>query len=203
MEDDTLRRIFEPFFTTKEPGKGTGMGLSVVHGIVRAHYGEIIVNSEPGQGTAFHLYLPVTRAESTAEPEFPQPVEGGIESVLVVDDEPSVGMMMKRMLEQCGYTVVVSGGSYEALQLFKKEPERFQLVLTDLTMPGMTGLELARKINRLKKDVAIIMMTGYGENVSRHVLKDHGIAKIIGKPIRVRQIATAIRSVLDNNSKKT
>jgi PAS domain S-box-containing protein len=203
MEDDTLRRIFEPFFTTKEPGKGTGMGLSVVHGIVRAHYGEIIVNSEPGQGTAFHIYLPVTRAESTAEPEFPQPVEGGIESVLVVDDEPSVGMMMKRMLEQCGYTVVVSGGSYEALQLFKKEPERFQLVLTDLTMPGMTGLELARKINRLKKDVAIIMMTGYGENVSRHVLKDHGIAKIIGKPIRVRQIATAIRSVLDNNSKKT
>ncbi len=197
MDEATQNRIFEPFFTTKAPGKGTGMGLSVVHGIVRRHQGDIMVSSEPGKGSTFHVYLPTTKVEQKGDKKEPTVIEGGHESILVVDDEEAITKIIKKILERLGYKVDACNGSIEALKVFRMQPSRYDLVISDLTMPDMTGLDLAKQLHKIEKDVPVVIMTGYDENLSVEILEKSGIQKIIGKPIRLNTLAAIIRMVLD------
>ena len=196
MDETTLNRIFEPFFTTKAPGKGTGMGLSVVHGIIRSYSGDVLVFSEPGQGTTFHVYLPITEAKIKKKKKARKVLEGGQESILVVDDEAAIAKMLKTMLERLEYKVDACNSSIEALELFQMNPTRYDLVISDLTMPNMTGLDLAKQLHEINNELPIILMTGYGENILNENLDEYGIQNLIGKPIMQNELATAIREVL-------
>ncbi|MBN1163152.1 MAG: PAS domain S-box protein [Candidatus Krumholzibacteriota bacterium] len=198
MDEATMDRIFEPFFTTKTVDKGTGLGLSVVHGIVRSHRGDILVESEPGKGSTFQVYLPIFEATvPDKEPKEIDAIPGGREHILVVDDEKTVATMLRRMLERFGYTVDARHNSVDALKAFRKQPERYDLVITDLTMPNITGLDLAKELHRIRPSVPVIIMTGYGENIGGDILEHYGINEIIGKPIELRKFAAAIRKVMD------
>lgn len=197
MDEATLDRIFEPFYTTKDIDKGTGLGLSVVHGIVRGHQGDIIVYSEPGKGSRFHIYLPVIKTEMETDLEKKQKIQGGKESILVVDDEKMVMDVLKKMLEQLGYKVVASNSSIKALKTFRLNSDEYDLVISDLTMPEMTGLELAKAVHRVRSDLPVIIMTGYGENITGDILHHYGINTIIGKPIEMQKLGNAIRKIFD------
>jgi len=197
MNKAILDRIFEPFFTTKAVNKGTGMGLAVVHGIVRSHHGDILVYSEPGKGTTFHVYLPIVKTEVTTDKKEAPAIPQGRESILVVDDEEVVINVMKKMLERIGYRVEVCSSSIEALKVFRQQPQQYDLVLSDLTMPNMTGLELSAQIQKIRPDLPILIMTGYGEEVTDSIQKQLGIYRVIGKPITLNELAVVIRKVLD------
>ncbi len=202
MDKATMERIFEPFFTTKAVDKGTGMGLSVVHGIVRSHHGEILVYSEPGKGSSFHVYLPVVKAASETTKIDPKTMVGGQESILVVDDDKIIADMVKRMLVKCGYKVDVYYNSLEALRVIKQLPDKYDLLISDLTMPNMTGLDLSKKLQKLRSEIPIIIMTGYGDNLTDATLRKHGIKQVIGKPIVMKELANAIRQDLDKCKKE-
>lgn len=195
MNEDTLSRIFEPFFTTKEVDKGTGMGLSVVHGIVKTHHGEIIAESGPGKGSKFAVYLPVTVEDESPEILESVEVDTGTESLLIVDDEKVVAMMLKKLLEQLGYAANVETESKKALDRLKANPAQYDLVLTDLTMPGMTGLELAREIKKVRADLPILLMTGYGDSIAEDATQ-YNIKRILGKPINRKELAAMLRIIL-------
>ncbi|MGD2088584.1 MAG: response regulator [Candidatus Aminicenantes bacterium] len=197
MTPEIMERIFEPYFTTKRPGEGTGMGLSVVHGIIKSHGGEIRVFSEPFKGTTFHVYLPV--AEYAKEPiiKKEQPVSGGSERILFVDDDHSLAEMGKLMLEKLGYNVTVRTSSIEALEVFRKTPNKFDLVITDQTMPNKTGTQLTRELLRIRPDIPVILSTGFSETVNKENFKALGIRAFVMKPIVKNDIAKIIRKVLE------
>jgi CheY-like chemotaxis protein len=153
MDKEILPRVFEPFFTTKGPGKGTGMGLSVVHGIVKSHKGHISVYSEPGIGTTFHTYLPAVKSIAEALPEIAKPAQQGSESILFVDDETMIVDIGREMLNRLGYNVTTRTSSIEALELFRMKPMEFDLVITDQTMPQMTGTDLAKEILHIRPSI--------------------------------------------------
>jgi CheY-like chemotaxis protein len=198
MDDATLDRIFEPFYTTKAINKGTGLGLSVVHGIVRSHHGDIIVYSEAGKGSTFHVYIPIsTSTGSDIDIQKAKTIQWGQEHILVVDDEEFVVTMLKKMLERFGYKVEARNSSIEALKAFREKPERYDLVISDLTMPDLTGLELAKELHNVRSELPVIIMTGYGENITGDILDHYSINKIVGKPIEMQKLADAIRSVID------
>ncbi len=199
MDEATMDRIFEPFFTTKAVNKGTGLGLSVVHGIVRNHRGDILVYSEPGKGSAFHIYLPALQADDDAITQRPQTVMGGAESVMIVDDEPVIAEMVKTMLENFGYQAHIYKTAMEAVEAFEGQPQQFDLLITDLTMPQMTGLDLADQLHETSPKFPVIIMTGFGDNLTKPTLKRYGIRQVIGKPVIVKELATAVRKVLDKN----
>jgi PAS domain S-box-containing protein len=196
MEPQVVERIFEPYFTTKKTGEGTGLGLSVVHGIVKSHGGDIIVSSRPGKGTSFSIFFPVT--EQVTEPviEKVQPISGGSEHILFVDDEKSLAEMGKHLLERLGYTVTVRTSSVEALEAFRTAPDRFDLVITDQTMPNMTGIQLANEMMRIRPDTKVILSTGFSEAVNKENFKALGIQAFVMKPIIKKEIARVIREVL-------
>jgi signal transduction histidine kinase/ActR/RegA family two-component response regulator len=197
MDAQTIERIFDPFFTTKEEGKGTGMGLSVVHGIIKSHDGAIHVESEPGTGTAFFIYLPlIEQQESNHIDGSENQLMPGTETVMVVDDRDYILKMVKNMLTSYGYKACGFDNSTEALTAYQEHPDRYDLVITDRNMPDMTGLELAEKINQ-DGDVPILMITGQGHNLSPEILAKAGILKLIQKPILLEEMMTAIREVLD------
>ncbi|MBD3224140.1 MAG: PAS domain S-box protein, partial [Caldithrix sp.] len=185
MDEATVNRIFEPFFTTKEVDKGTGMGLSVVHGIVKGHDGEIMVHSEPGKGSVFHIYLPILKSteEPSTEKYGKHMARRGKSTILVVDDEVSITGMIEQMLTSMGHHVVVNHSSTKALQTFRQEPDTFDLILTDLTMPKMTGLELAEEMHKLRPNMPIILMTGYGTKITPKIKETYNIREILGKPL--------------------
>ena len=143
MTPETLNQVFDPFFTTKQPGEGTGLGLSVVHGIVKSHDGYITVESEPEKGTTFHVYLPRINEEARSADKETLPVTGGKERILIVDDEDMLVELNEQRLRRLGYEVVATTSSMEALAIFRKEPDTFDLVITDYTMPNLTGMDLA------------------------------------------------------------
>ncbi len=203
MDRATMERIFEPFFTTKAVGEGTGMGLATVHGIVTSHNGAITVYSEPGDGTTFHIYLP--RLESKVQDAQPQPeaVPTGKERILFVDDEASLARLGKQMLERLGYDVTARTSSVEALEAFRAKSDMYDLVITDQTMPNITGLELAEEMMQIRPDIPVILATGFSETISPEKAKQHGIREYIMKPIAARELAVITRQVLDEIEKET
>ncbi len=192
------KSIFNPYFTTKETGKGTGMGLAIVHGIVKSYGGFISLYSEPGEGTAIHVFLPVIGKELLPEIKDVEPILDGQGRILFIDDEEILTEMGKSMLERLGYHVTVSNNSIEALETFKNQPDLFDLVITDQTMPGMTGADIARRMIQIKPDIPIILCTGYSTVISEEKAKSMGIKEFAFKPLSKKDIAVLIRKVLDN-----
>jgi signal transduction histidine kinase/CheY-like chemotaxis protein len=199
MDEATRERIFDPYFTTKLPGEGTGMGLAVVHGIVKSCDGDILVFSERGKGTTFELYFP--RIESDAEGSESldgEPVPGGNEHILLVDDEAQIVFMMRQMLNHLGYRVTTRTSSIEALEVFAVSPGKFDIIITDQTMPNMTGDELALKLMSIRKDIPVIICTGFSEKISEEKARKKGIRALLMKPVIKQEMARTIREVLDS-----
>jgi len=186
-------RMFEPFFTTKKQGQGIGMGLSVACGIVQNYHGMIEVEGGVGLGSTFTVFLPESNAFATIEEAFPC---SGKEHILVVDDEPAVLEMTKTMLEQIGYRATALTDSSEALEVFTRNPDGFDLVITDQTMAGMTGIALAKELLAIRKDIPVILYAGYSETVSPERAKEAGIREFVMKPVTRKGMAQAVRRVL-------
>ena len=197
MDSATLKRIFDPYFTTKEPGKGSGLGLAVVQGIVKDHEGGITVSSEIGKGTTFHVYLPRIEAELTVAEEASVPVPTGTERILIVDDEAALVDIWKKYLELLGYVVATKTSCLEALELFRVHPDYFDLVITDYTMPHMNGLDLAREMKRIQPAILIIICSGWKERISNEKNSEAGVRAFLTKPLELRSVAEVIRKVLD------
>jgi len=199
MSPNVLERIFDPYFTTKEMGEGTGLGLAVVHGIVKALDGTVTVYSERGKGSTFNVYLPAITSD--VEPEFNavESIPTGNERILFIDDEQPIVNLAKQVMERLGYDVVTKTDSIEALRLIQTNPAEFDLVITDLTMPNMAGDALAQEIMRIRPDIPIILCTGFSKRISEEKAKDLGIRAFINKPILKPEIAETIRKVLDEN----
>ncbi len=196
MEAGIKERIFEPYFTTKKVGEGTGMGLAVVQGIVKNHGGAISVYSEPGQGTTFHIFLPRAEGKIGRQPAPDQLPSGGTERILFVDDEAMLADLGMQLLESLGYTVTATVNSREALAFFRAEPQAFDLVITDMTMPGLTGHELAGELMAVRPDIPIILCTGFSEQMSEKTAKETGIKGYLMKPYTADSLNTTIRGVL-------
>ncbi len=194
---DIKDKIFDPYFSTKETGKGTGMGLSIVHGIVKNYGGFISLYSEPGESTAFHVFLPVIEKDVLPEIETVEEIAGGKERILFIDDEEILAEMGKHMLERLGYHATVRKSSLEALETFQNQPDQFDIVITDQTMPGMTGTDLARRMIQIRPDIPIILCTGYSTIISEEKAKGMGIREFAMKPLSKKDIAVLIRKVLD------
>jgi signal transduction histidine kinase len=202
IPEEIIKRIFDPYFTTKEPGKGTGMGLAVVHGIIKNHGGAIKVESAVGKGTVFTIIMPVIDAILDCEPAFDSEyIQGGKESILLVDDEFMIADTMKIMMEQLGYRVSAFTESSRAIEVFECNPDAFDLVITDMTMPKMTGDILAAKIQELKENTPVIICTGFNNRVEPGNLRNKGIFEILTKPVRTTTLAKAIKKVLDARKK--
>jgi len=197
MAPDVIERIFDPFFTTKEKGKGTGIGLSAVHGIVKSHGGAITVFSEPGKGSIFKAFLPLIDKKVVEDNSIEQTILTGNESVLFIDDEQALVNMGKLMLEHLGYEVEACTDSLEALEKFKTQPDKYDLAICDMTMPKMTGTELAAKFREIRSDLPIILCTGYNANISELTAKKMGINAFVLKPIAMGKIGKIIRKVID------
>ena len=198
IEPKILERIFDPYFTTKGVGEGSGMGLSVVHGIVKSHSGDISVSSEPGKGTTFQVFLPYIESKPGPEIEINVEIPRGRESILFVDDEKAMVDTIQPMIERLGYKVTARTSSIEALEAFRANPDRFDLVITDFTMPNMTGLELAKELLKLRSDILIILCTGYSEHINEEKAKGNGIRAFVMKPVVLNEISNTIRKVLDD-----
>lgn len=203
MDAVTMSRIFEPYFTTKDKGEGTGMGLAVVHGIVTDHGGDIKVYSELGVGSTFEIFLPIIKEEAFPKSAEPSSVlDTGDETILLVDDEEVLVEIGKDMLEQLGYRVVTHTSSYAALKDFKARPDDYDLVITDMTMPEMTGDRLAREINKIRSNIPIILCTGFSEKISPEDAKQLGIHKYLMKPVTMGELANTVRSTIDRVESK-
>ena len=197
IPEDVKDSIFNPYFTTKEKGDGTGLGLAVVHGIVKNLEGEITVESQPGKGSTFDIYLPVVEDEESTSVKSKAPLPTGNESVLLVDDEPGIIKMGSRMLESLGYQVTARTSSIEALELFRHEPKRFELVITDMTMPNMTGDRFAQEVMKIEPDMPVILCTGYSNQITESKAKDMGIKAFVMKPLVKRDLSDIVRQVID------
>jgi PAS domain S-box-containing protein len=196
---DAYEKIFDPYFTTKKKEEGTGLGLAVVQGIVKSHNGAVTVESEVGKGATFDVYLPVIMRKLTAEEEIATPLPMGHECILLVDDEQPLVEIGKQMLQRLGYTVDTRTSSVEALELFKANPDRFDLVITDIVMPNMTGETLAEKMLDIRSDIPVILCTGYSEKITRKQASEMGIQCFLMKPLVMRDLATTVRQALSAN----
>ena len=203
MDRSIVERIFDPYFTTKEVGKGTGLGLAVVHGIVERHKGWIRVRSEPGKGSTFQVYFPGIPEAAPDAVEAERELPGGKERILFVDDEQALVDVARMMLESLGYEVQTVMNGVEALQLFEADPKRFDVILTDFTMPQMTGDELARAILVRRPDVPVILCTGFTERFDERRAKAMGITEFVMKPLDLKALAHLLRRVLDGKPEKS
>lgn len=201
MDDETRQKIFAPFFTTKERGKGTGMGLSVIHGIAESHRGFITVDSELGRGSTFSLFLPVSNVADDVPDKTTIPKETagrplGNEKILFIDDEILLGRWITRMLEQYGYQVTSYTDSIEAFEAFRADPEGFDLIITDQSMPQLSGLELSAEVFKIRPDLPIILCSGYSSKIPEGDFKELGISEFVRKPFNKEKLADIIRKVL-------
>ncbi|MDM8525304.1 response regulator [Desulfococcaceae bacterium HSG8] len=197
-----MDRVFDPYFTTKEPGEGTGLGLAVVHGIIKSHEGAISVESSPGKGTTFHVYFPGTSEikKSQEVKTVDEPSLGRHEYVLFIDDDKVLAYMGQKALEHIGYKVDTRTDSIEALEVFRKTPDLFDLVITDLTMPGLTGEDLALEMMKIRPDIPVILCTGYSERISDESAVATGVRRLLLKPLELNNLAKVIREVLDKKN---
>ncbi|QTA90383.1 response regulator [Desulfonema magnum] len=197
---DMTERVFDPYFTTKEQGEGTGLGLAVVHGIVKSHEGAVTVTSNPGKGTVFDVYFPrAEEAEEISKPRSDDRLSRGNESILFVDDDNVLAYMGKKALEHLGYQVESRTNSVDSLNFFRKNPHRFDIVITDLTMPNMTGEKLAGEIMKIRPDIPVILCTGYSEHITKEKAETIGIRKLLIKPLELNDLARTIRDVLEDS----
>lgn len=196
MTSETLEKLYDPFFTTKKQGEGTGLGMSIVHDIVKNHKGAINVRSEFGKGSTFNIYLPVFDKLGLGQSAASTAIPTGTEHILVVDDEPNIAKMNRLMLESLGYRVETRVSSIEALELFKADPARFNLVITDITMPNMTGEELAKELLSIRADIPVIICTGFSNDMDEKKARDMGCRAFLHKPILKQTLAQIIRSVM-------
>jgi nitrogen-specific signal transduction histidine kinase/ActR/RegA family two-component response regulator len=202
IDPGLLPRIFDPYFTTKGPDKGTGLGLAVVHGIVKSHGGLIKVYSEVGHGTVFHVFLPrADRAEKTEETPALQWARGA-ERVLLVDDEKPLVDMYQRMLGSLGYRVEGRTSPVEAVEAVRSNPKKYDLVITDMTMPQMTGYTLAKRLMQIHPGLPVILCSGFSDQVSEEKARAAGISAFLLKPVVLRDLASTLRAVLDHTSKQ-
>jgi PAS domain S-box-containing protein len=200
MSANVRERIFDPYFTTKKVGEGTGMGLAVVQGIVRGHDGAVSVYSEPGRGTTFHVYLPRLEGEAATPAAVAETFIGGKERILFVDDEAVLADLGKKLLESLGYDVSATVSSREALDLFRADPQRIDLVITDMTMPGLSGKELAAELLAVRPDIPIILCTGFSEHINEGEAAEAGIRKYVMKPYSAKALSRIIRDVLEGEA---
>ncbi len=197
MEEGVMAKIFDPYFTTKEKGKGTGLGLAVIHGIVKSHGGHINVYSESGKGAEFRVYLPVIREKPGPDQVATgSPIQKGTERILLVDDEAFIADMEKQMLERLGYQITSRTSSPDALEAFQTQPDKFDLVITDLTMPNMTGDKLAGELRKIRPDIPILLCSGFSEQMSKEKAASLGIKGFLMKPLVIRDLSKMIRRVL-------
>lgn len=191
-----ISRIFDPFFTTKEIGKGTGMGLAVVHGIISSHSGTIHVQSEVGKGTVFTIWIPLIEKRVKIEKTQTQSISRGGEHILIVDDEEDIVRISKLLLQDMGYQVTACNDSLKAYSLVKEEPEKFDMLLTDQTMPGMTGIDLSKKISALRPDLPILLCTGYSATLTDEQIREAGVWKTVLKPVDRDALLATVSSLL-------
>lgn len=195
MTSDVLDNVFDPYFTTKEKGKGTGLGLAVVHGIVKEFGGDIRIFSKPAKGTCIHIRLPTLIDMKVEKAKVAGPILGGIERILVVDDEVEVANMEQDMLKVLGYKVTLRTGSVEALEAFRAKPGKFDLIITDMTMPNMSGIQLAQEIKKIRAGIPIIICTGFSDQITDEKCEALGIQGYLMKPILMTQLSEMIRSI--------
>jgi CheY-like chemotaxis protein len=199
MESSVKERILEPYFTTKDKGEGTGLGLAVVHGIVKSSDGAITVDSEPGKGTVFQVFLPLTKVKISSKSTRATQLPRGNERVLLIDDEMSMLKVQQQMLERLGYRVDISESGLAALEVFRGDPDGFDLIITDYTMPEMTGTDLAKAVMNIRDDIPVILSTGFSEQINEKKAKALGIRAFVMKPIVMSEMAETIRKVLDGD----
>jgi PAS domain S-box-containing protein len=200
MDPNTLEKAFDPYFTTKEVGRGTGFGLALVHAIVEEHEGIIHVESQPGVGSNFLIYLPVVERDPCATHQTEKAMDdprGGKETIMVVDDDEDIRMLTTDLLESSGYTVQSFKNGEEAFVHFQQNTDRFDLIITDMTMPRMTGYELAKKVLAIRKELPILLCTGYSENISKTRALEMGICRYLQKPLQNKELLFTVREVLD------
>ncbi|MDY0220235.1 MAG: ATP-binding protein [Desulfobacterium sp.] len=197
IDPGIIDKIFDPYFTTKKFGRGSGLGLSVVHGIAKSYGGTVTVNSKMGRGTAFSIYLPLTQKTEFEEIAAPPLSPVGKERILLVDDERQVVSMEAKILERCGYTVTGKTGSMEALSAFQENPGQFDLVITDMAMPDMVGTELAKRVMDIRPEIPVILCTGFSERIDAETAAAIGIRAYIKKPVLSAHLSNTVRRVLD------
>jgi CheY-like chemotaxis protein len=196
MTREVMERAFYPFFTTKKPGEGSGLGLAVVHGVVRDYGGAVTVTSEPGRGATFDIFFPRISADEV-QPEAPdEGLSGGMERILLVDDEDVQVQSMRHMLRRLGYRVAAKTDPAEALRAFQKNPEHYDIVITDQTMPRLTGAQLAEEVLRIKPGLPVILCTGFSDKVDAEGAHALGIREFLMKPFSMRDMAAAINRAL-------
>jgi signal transduction histidine kinase/CheY-like chemotaxis protein len=202
MDKRTQERIFEPFFTKKEVGSGSGLGLSVVHGIVTNYQGIIEVNSSPGKGATFKIYLPQHSESYVPDEQIPEKTIKGAGCILFVDDEKEITFMGKRMLESLGYTVEIQTDSREALEEFRKNPRKYDLLVTDQAMPRMVGTELIKHVKQIRPDLKSIIITGYQDSIPENIMEQYEVFDVISKPLILSEFSTIIKKVLSQKNIK-
>jgi PAS domain S-box-containing protein len=200
MTPEIKEHIFDPFFTTKAKGKGTGMGLSLTHDIIKSYGGTITAKSEPDKGSTFDVLIPIFKGAKPPKVDLDEVLYGGDERILLVDDEDTLADLGKQMIEYLGYSVTARANSLDALNLFKKDPYAFDLVVTDLVMPMMSGDELANHLLAIRPDIPIILITGYAEQITPEKAELIGVKKLATKPMVLKDIAKLIRDVLNQPS---
>jgi CheY-like chemotaxis protein len=197
MDRATQDRVFDPFFTTKAVGEGTGLGLAVVHGIMRSHEGAVTVYSQPGEGTTFHLYFPVLASKpEVLEKEITPIPHGHGEHILYVDDERPLAQLGRLMLERLGYIVTVTTNPLEAIAAVREHPGKFDLVITDLTMPVMDGISLGRQLQLLQPRLRMILTTGYSGLLTTEKVREMGFLELLDKPVNARALGELVDQIL-------
>jgi CheY-like chemotaxis protein len=198
MTPEIMERVFDPFFTTKGKGEGTGLGLSVVYGIIKSLAGSITASSNPGEGTTFEILLPRVESEFVTATEITERIPTGHERILLVDDEETLVEMAQALLENLGYQVTGVSDSLKALELFRQNPEAYDLIITDQTMPAMTGCAFAKEVKRKREDIPIILCTGLMEAVAEDQARQTGVQEFLMKPYVVGELSRTVRRVLDS-----
>lgn len=197
IKQELIDKIFEPFYTTKDAGEGTGMGLAVVHGIVKSYNGNISIYSKEGEGTTFSILFPIIVDVIHIEKKQEETIQGGNERILLVEDDASLADAEKKLFEELGYNVTKITSGVEAFEIFRKVPDRFDIVITDYSMPKMTGGELISQIRSINPDVPVILCTGFTNVITQPKASTLGIGDIITKPIELGAIAKSIRKLLE------